>query len=120
MRIIRPGRNVRGVISHAEGKEEEGREEGQEDDDKEEEEITSVDQVNAVVFGPAGLLTGPSAKARPRHGCIDIRRGPARKGTLETALRRGFFSARMHPYTDQCATGVNPVLKSGLIALTLA
>ena len=47
-RFARPGRNVRGVTTHAEGKEESHEEEGQEG---EEEEIGCVDTVNATVAG---------------------------------------------------------------------
>ena len=47
-RFARPGRNVRGVTTHAEGKEEGHEEEGQE---VQEEEIVCVDTVNAYAAG---------------------------------------------------------------------
>lgn len=47
-RFARPGRNVRGVTTHAEGKEEGHEEKGQE---VEEEEIGCVDTINAYVAG---------------------------------------------------------------------
>jgi hypothetical protein len=47
-RFARPGRNVRGVTTHAEGKEEGHEEKGQE---VQEEEIGCVDTINAYVAG---------------------------------------------------------------------
>jgi hypothetical protein len=55
-RFARPGRNVRGVTTHAEGKEEGHEEKGQE---VQEEEIGCVDTINAYVAGRSRVsLTG--------------------------------------------------------------
>ena len=66
-RFVRPERNVKGVSSHAEGKEEEGRQE-EGNQGEEEEEIASVDSVNVVVFGRSRLTIGPAVSEGKGRG----------------------------------------------------
>src|SRR5690242_1573754 len=66
-RFARPGRNVRGVTTHAEGKKEGHEEEGQEG---EEEEIRNVDSVNVCASGRSRVLRRERRlrRQRPRPG----------------------------------------------------
>ena len=68
-RFARPGRNVRGVTTHADGSKEESEEEDRqkEDEEGEKEEVNCVDTVNADAAGCsclAALSAGRAGKGR--------------------------------------------------------
>src|SRR5260221_874350 len=92
-RLARPGRIVRGVTTHAEGKEEGHEEEGQEG---KEEEIRNVDSVNVCASGRSrvsGVSAGGEGKGRGQEPDGILRSRPSLQKDFTTALRRGFFLA---------------------------
>jgi hypothetical protein len=109
IRIIRPGRNDKGVSSHADGSQEESQEESRQEEDQEgeEEEVTSVDSVNVVVFGGSALTGGSVAnegKGRGWDAYCSLKPRPSPQADLEPRSGAVFFCPRrrMHdPYTDR-------------------
>jgi hypothetical protein len=92
IRIIRPGRNVRGVSSHADGSKEESQEEGrqEEDEEGEKEEVSSVDSVNVVAFGGSRLTTGTAVSEGKGRG-LNAFALPRPSPSLQPRRVRGFL-----------------------------
>jgi hypothetical protein len=93
-RIIRPGRNDKGVSSHADGSKKEGQEEdGQEEDEEgEEEEVACVDTVNVVFERSVLTADRPSTKAKAAARMRSVwKPRPSPHSDLDRASAR-FFS----------------------------
>ena len=99
-RFARPGRNVRGVTTHADGSKEESQEEGrqEEDEEGEKEEVICVDSVNACAAGCSrltSLSTGCEGKGRGQEPQWNHRSRPSPQGlTLQPRFGAVFFVSR--------------------------
>ena len=98
-RFARPGRNVRGVTTHADGSKEESEEEDrqEEDEEGEKEEVICVDTVNACAAECSGLTalsTGCEGKGRGPEPQWNLWSRPSPHGlTLQPRFGAVFFVA---------------------------
>ena len=98
-RFARPGRNVRGVTTHADGSKEESEEEDrqEEDEEGEKEEVNCVDTVNACAAECSGLTalsTGCEGKGRGPEPQRNLRSRPSPQGlTLQPRFGAVFFAS---------------------------
>ena len=116
-RFARPGRNVRGVTTHADGSKEESEEEDrqEEDEEGEKEEVICVDSVNACVAECSGLTalsTGCEGKGRGPEPQRNLWSRPSPQGLiLQPRFGAVFFVAAVD-YKSVCGRNCSPNRRS--------